>query len=825
MAIRKPVERHPGVRNRAAGITVLFLCLFLSGCVTLRDPETSLEYTADVVGTISSGQSIGQTLVSRRPGFNGIQLWLRSTSPPSSPGEVVNFELYHTPQDTQPLATVPITYTVVTRSFPLTISFPPQHDPPDQSYYLLMRIKTGSLQVLGRLEDAYPGGQLLINGVPQQADSAFRSSYDYDLAAMLGDVRSLIPRFWLLFPLLAVLWLPGRILLDFCGGLSSPDDQPLDWGQRAALSIGLSLALIPLVMLWTTTLGLRWNRASLLIVALAIAGAYIWRRLRRYPRFSWSIAAIDKSSLLLFGIILFSLIIRLVMVRDLAAPAWVDPVHHATIVRAIVDQGGYPQNYEPYVDVDSAGYHPGFHSVVASFHWLSGLDISSAMLLLGQVLNTLTVLAVYLFTMTFTQDRNAGLVAASIPAFFSPMPAYYASWGRYTQLDGLLILPACMVMITWFLKDAWRARLDLKTLGKEQWRLILLVSLACGGLAITHYRVIIILGALLVAYLFAQTIHSLDKKPLWQSFPTMVILVGIVVTGAVLVTLPWWPRFFVTTIAPRLDQAQAASQPLKIDWGYLTPVYGRPVMILAGLGLVWSIVRARWFGLTLALWIGLLFMLANQGIIHLPRAGFVNKTSVEIMLFMPFAVLAGYPVGCLVHAGKAILPIGWRAPFQVVLLLVGFALALMGSRSLLSILNPITFLIREADKPALIWVQENLPSDETILINPFHWNTGVYAGQDGGYWITPMTGHKSIPPPVLYDLGDQQEKNRINQICRQVIDQGKDPENLYTLMQSQNIRYVYLGARGGVLSPGTLQRSPLFRLLYNHGGVWIFKLQ
>jgi hypothetical protein len=463
--------------------------------------------------------------------------------------------------------------------------------------------------------------------------------------------------------------------------------------------------------------------------------------------------------------------------------------------------------------------------VVASFHWLSGLDIAPAMLLLGQVLNAFIVISVYLFTMTFTRDRIAGLVAASIPAFFSPMPAYYASWGRYTQLTGLLILPVCMALIVWLVKDAWRARLDLKSLGKERCILILLGSIACGGLAITHYRVIIILGALLAAYLFAQTLQSLDKKPLWQTFPPMAILLGVVVIGAFLLTIPWWPRFFLTTIVPRLNQAQLESQPLKIDWGYLIPVYGKPVMILAGLGLAWSIVRARWFGLTLALWIGLLFMIANQGIVHLPRAGFVNKTSVEIMLFMPLSVLAGYLVGVLIHAGRKTLPVGLHTPYHLVLLLAASALALMGARRLLPILNPITFLFREADRSALEWVQENLPSNETFLINPFHWNTGVYAGQDGGYWITPMTGHKSIPPPVLYDLGDLQEKDRINQICRQVIDQGKNPANLYALMKLQNIRYVYLGGRGGVLSPGTLHRSPLFRLLYNHAGVWIFERQ
>jgi hypothetical protein len=248
-------------------------------------------------------------------------------------------------------------------------------------------------------------------------------------------------------------------------------------------------------------------------------------------------------------------------------------------------------------------------------------------------------------------------------------------------------------------------------------------------------------------------------------------------------------------------------------------------VILAGLGLILSIVRARWFGPTLALWIGLLFISANQGIFRVPGAGFINKTSVEIMLFMPLSLLAGYLVGCVIHAVRRILPTRFQPPYHLVLVLAAVALAMFGARRMLPLLNPATFLIREADKPALQWIQEHLPAGETILINSFHWNVQLYAGQDGGYWITPMAGRKTFPPPVLYDLGVAEEKERINQTCRAIIDRGKNPADLYELMRSQNIQYVYLGARGGVLSPGALKASPLFRLMYNRDGVYIFELQ
>ena len=79
--------------------------------------------------------------------------------------------------------------------------------------------------------------------------------------------------------------------------------------------------------------------------------------------------------LLLVLIFLVSLVVRLIMVRDLATPAWVDSVHHALITRLILTNGAYPSTYLPYLDISPTVYHPGFHSIAASFVWLTNLDL------------------------------------------------------------------------------------------------------------------------------------------------------------------------------------------------------------------------------------------------------------------------------------------------------------------------------------------------------------------------------------------------------------------------------------------------------------------
>jgi hypothetical protein len=278
-------------------------------------------------------------------------------------------------------------------------------------------------------------------------------------------------------------------------------------------------------------------------------------------------------------------------------------------------------------------------------------------------------------------------------------------------------------------------------------------------------------------------------------------------------------------IAPRLGLGPVAPTPLVVDWGLLTPASGKAALVLAVAGLVWSIIRARWFGPVLALWIGLLYLSANQGMLVLPVSTGINKTSVEIMLFMPIAILGGFLISDLVHLTINFLPLRLRRPYYLGIALVASALALIGAQKLLPILNPATLLFRQADRQAIAWIDQNLPPGEQFLINPFLWGYGLYAGQDGGYWITPLSGRRTLPPPVLYGLGNPGDVSEITQASRQALDKGKDPAGLYALLMQHRINYVFTGERGGAISPAALHKSPLFETLYHQDGVWIFRLR
>jgi hypothetical protein len=157
------------------------------------------------------------------------------------------------------------------------------------------------------------------------------------------------------------------------------------------------------------------------------------------------------------------------------------------------------------------------------------------------------------------------------------------------------------------------------------------------------------------------------------------------------------------------------------------------------------------------------------------------------------------------------------------LVILGAWAAILGAQRLIPTLNPVTFLAREADFPAIEWINTNIPADTTILINPTGWGYGLYMGSDGGYWISPLTGRQTMPPPVLYGLGDLDEIGQVNRIIERVLSHGEDAGALWSLMRVEDIHYVYLGGRGGIISPQALAESEYFETRYQQGGIWIFE--
>jgi hypothetical protein len=329
---------------------LLFTLFTLTGCVTLPDPETSQEYNKAQVAVINPNQTVGQTFVSRRARLNSIDLWLGA----ETSGYTMVVELFHEGDLARPVYTT----TIGTRSGKTRIEIPPQADPPSQHYYLRLSSANGEIALLGRNEDSYIKGTAFINDQPIEADLAFRAAYDYDSGAAFSDFRSVLAQWYLILPLGIVLFLPGWLLLDF-----SKLKTKLDFGERTALAIGLSLAIIPLLMLWTSLVGLHWGPISVWLTAGVLMIVFIWLLFKKQPtaegqpftafRIPHPNLRPHLSSVILFAIFGLTFFTRVAMARDLVAPPWVDSIHHSLITRLMMESGGIPETYAPYLPAEA----------------------------------------------------------------------------------------------------------------------------------------------------------------------------------------------------------------------------------------------------------------------------------------------------------------------------------------------------------------------------------------------------------------------------------------------------------------------------------------
>lgn len=162
-----------------------------------------------------------------------------------------------------------------------------------------------------------------------------------------------------------LLLLPGLALVLLLRPFAEGD--PL---QALCLAPLVSLALFPVLLLWTGLLGGAWGGTAVLVLLGASSLVLLWR-LARTP-----LALPSRGSLLwagaLGGVFALALAVRLMVIRGVPYPSWIDSYHHTLITQKIMEGGRVPQNYLPYAPMEGFHYHFGFHTFCAFLGWLTG---------------------------------------------------------------------------------------------------------------------------------------------------------------------------------------------------------------------------------------------------------------------------------------------------------------------------------------------------------------------------------------------------------------------------------------------------------------------
>jgi hypothetical protein len=645
------------------------------------------------------------------------------------------------------------------------------------------------------------------------------------------------------------------------------DGAPL--ALRPALWLGLSISLIALIYEWATALGLVLAAPVLYALAAACGAGVIWRYLRTEDRRSKiedrglntgdlrSTIFDYRFEIALLVILTLILWTRFSQIEGLALPPWVDSVHHALMIRIAAESGQAPISLRPYLPVDQLPYHWGYHVLMAAIVQLTGLGLSQVMLWVGQVLNLLQALAAAALAAYLWRRPLAGVVAALVVGLLSIMPAYYLSWGRYTQLTGLLILPPLMIV--------WRELLRAPSRGRMASLAVLLA-----GLSLVHFRVLVFALAYLAVsgaiWLFTvgesgQSLRLGLRLSLVRprGLPNSSSEAARVRAGlgyaalaaalALALAAPWLWLLMLRTLLPAFERPSdlvANEGYSALTDGLLWAGHNRALLPLALAAALWGLARRSRAAAEQVLWVAVIALLANPTLLGLPHIWLITNDVLVISLFLPAAVLIGGGACWLVESlerrwvgrsqwlvvrGQAGGEDGLRTTdgrprsrqmllhASVLFLLAG--LALRGAWELRSVVNPDTILATEADVAAIAWAAEHTPVDARFLINATPWQR-IYRGTDGGWWLLPLAGRWVSTPPVLFAYGPPENVRETRAVSQMVagFHEGQE-QQINQLIERERISYIYLGKRAGPLSLKTFANNPAYTKVYERDGVTI----
>jgi hypothetical protein len=704
----------------------------------------------------------------------------------------------------QPVAAEQFPSDSLAHNQPVTLRFPIQRASAGQTYTLLVGGSDGNnVSVWGYDQDVHAGGGAQITGAESSArELRFVARYELRAAAaVLLALRRLGESAGLIALAIAFLFLPGCLALLVLW--RRPMGNAAAW-LGAALALGL--AIWPLLWLWLTTLGGRWRPWSLgavLIAGWLAVAVLAWRRWRATggtvarPRHAGHYLAL----LLLLAVGLGA---RLLAGRDLAFPPWVDASRHALITAVMVNSGQILRDYGPYLPISDFPYHDGFHALSATLMLLAGAELPDVLLSLGHLLNALAPLTIYAGAYLLTRRRDGALLAAFLVGLPFFLPAYYVTWGRYTQLSGVVILPVALGL-TWQIGRGGRG-------WRRAWPLL---GVLVAGLFLLHLRVLL----LYVAFAGLAWLASRGRHTRW-----LLAAAGLSIAAA----FPAIVRLAADASIPSLG----VSIPGYNDFpaGYVTTGWERPLLALGGVAVIAALFgalrRRAWAAapLVLALWVALAGLLLAGRRVGLPETWLINLNSAYITLFVPLALAIGLAAGRLWRWLR-------RRPQAVRLAAAGLtgaavtAAGLFGAYQQITIVNTETILAEPADAAGLAWLAANAPDGTKIAVNSWRWLGTTWSGSDGGAWIVPLTGLTTTTPPAdyIYDPTLAAEVDAFNEAASGRADWADAATAAW--LADQGVSLVYVGPRGGFFDPAVLARNPGLVLRYAQDGVFIFAVR
>ena len=828
------------------------LVIALAGCA----PVARMEQPAHP-GFIrmEAGKTAGQSFMARFDGLAGVSVYLKPDL--GGAGNLVA-HLHDSPQDPATLGTAQIALAEVTYPGYYRFEFPAIKRSFNKDYYLEIELEgPGSVRLGYANEFAYLNGAFYQNGLPGDSQAAFQLLYD-PAFLLLGLANEGGKWFGWLLQAALLLVVPGWGLLSLLAAWNKRH-----WAEKLGLSAGVSLALYPVLFLWSGVVGLRPGVYFVWLPPLAGLAILFYGKIsslattRRFSRKEnafihraqlFSFPKFSLPDLLLIVLIALIFAVRLWVIRNMDVPLWGDSYQHAVITQLLVDHGGLFHSWEPYAPYETFTVHYGFSAIAALFVWFSGLAAPAATLLTGQVLNGLAVLALFPLAMRISRGNLwAGIGTVLFAGLLSPQPAFFVNWGRYAQLSGQVILPVALCLLWDALSGGLEPSAGPGSNSQRTWLFsrnsllqISFAGLAFAGLALHYYRMPIFYATFVLAWLIGWGIpHWRFRLANWIP----VVIKGLVIAGfGLLLFLPWATRLMNGNLASAVGAGVASAAPLAElvsdfeVWREIT-LFSSPILLVFALGgFAASLIRRRWMVAALVLWyLGLVAYMAGK-ILRLPGANMIQSFAILLGLYIPLSLLAGWLIGQFaglfidsshqgegdstkfMHggvtglqkpAGRSYQKAGPLAERALAIFLL--FLACWGAIRQRDILKPGSFsLATRPDVQAMDWIRANTDSQSRFLVEGYRiYGGSSIVGSDAGWWIPLLAGRPNTIPPqyaILNEVPDAADytKNAVALVAALEKVSPGSPEGLQWLCR-ENIAYAYIGQGQGKVGYGASQ--------------------
>ncbi len=803
---------------------VVLVGLLVGGC-TWHDTTAPRGEQSEAL--VYGSHTVGQTFVCYHAGLKRIGVWLRA---PAGSGEVV-LQLREGPESEQDLAVARVRPPTGAQPTWVSFSFPVQDDVNGKSMYLFVespQTPAEAAVVMSYNVKTVRGHQLYVDGVPSPGQLPLQLSYstvyivkDLVRQALGAGLRAL----WLLGLAALFYLLPGGAVVLWLLRVGG-------WMERLVVALGLSVAIYALLVYATMT-GLHLNTAVVLGF-LALCGASVvlwvvraWRqgRLQR-PRWGevWASVRRDPAPVVLLLVLMLVVGVRVFVIRGWVAPRWGDSYQHAVIAQLMIDHGGIFESWAPYAPYAGLSTHFGFHANVAAFHWASGLGTVQAVIWIGQVLNILAVLALYPMG-RYIGGRWGGVGAVLVSGLLTTTPMSYVNWGRYPQLAGQVLLPIAGWLL-WQVLD--RPRLD--------WRLLTVTVLPTAAQFLAYYRMPYYYAVLVGAWVLCVYVPRFQGR--WEQWKGALFKLLLIGFAAGVIVLAWGVHMssgrlaaaFVHGVAPGQRIASVHSE--YEQWRYVHQYVSVPLLVIAGLGLVWAVVRRAGKVVAVGLWGIGMFLLVATRLIGLPGASHLNAFAAMIFVYAPVGLVVGW-VGAQVAAYAA----GFKWARWGYAALVAL-LSLWGAYQMVTVSDPGYDLVKPADMAAMAWIRTHTPEKARFLVNGFMiYNGHSIVGSDAGWWIPLLAQRENTMPPQYALLNERETWVGYGQRMMDLVAGLRQaplstPDGL-AVACGEGVTHVYIGQVEGqvgvpppqpLFTADELVSDPEFEMLYHQDKVWVFAL-